>query len=256
MSSTDRFRPARRRAAAIPAAPPPTIATSTRLIALGTIITQLQLEKAAGAPNILASETSSSSWTRFCRIAMTTYPSLLPDTNNDLTAVVVRERTRLVKFIRRRVPNQADAEDILQDVLYEFVDAYRLPASIEQVSAWLFRVARNRIIDRFRKKKEQSLDSAAGHEDEYRLDFALPSTAAGPEAEYARSVMLTAMQQALAELPDQQREVFVAHELEGHSFKAMAARSGIAVNTLLSRKRAAVLYLRARLQSTYDELEF
>jgi RNA polymerase sigma factor (sigma-70 family) len=222
------------------------------------------LEKAAIDPNIPASETSSSSWTRPCRIAMTTYPSLLPDTDNDLTAVVVRERTRLVRFIRRRVPNQADAEDILQDVLYEFVDAYRLPASIEQVSAWLFRVARNRIIDRFRKKKEQSLeetstgalDGDAGNDGEYRLDFALPSTDAGPEAEYARSVLLTAMQRALGELPDPQREVFVAHELEGRSFKAMAAQSGVAVNTLLSRKRAAVLYLRARLQSIYDELEF
>jgi RNA polymerase sigma factor (sigma-70 family) len=181
--------------------------------------------------------------------------SLLPDTDNDLTAVVVRERTRLVKFIRRRVPNRADAEDILQDVLYEFVDAYRLAASIEQVGAWLIRVARNRIIDRFRKRKEQSLDGDAGHEGEY-LDFALPSTDGGPEAEYARTVMLTAMQQALAELPEKQREVFVAHELEGQSFKAMAASSGIAVNTLLSRKRAAVQYLRTRLQSTYDELEF
>jgi RNA polymerase sigma factor (sigma-70 family) len=187
---------------------------------------------------------------------MTTYPSLLPETDSDLTAVVVRERTRLVKFIRRRVANQADAEDILQDVLYEFVDAYRLPASIEQVSAWLFRVARNRIIDRFRKKKEQSLEGAAAPDGEYRLDFALPSTDAGPEAEYARSVMLTALQQALAELPDPQREVFVAHELEGRSFKTMAADSGVAVNTLLSRKRAAVQHLRARLQSTYDELEF
>jgi RNA polymerase sigma factor (sigma-70 family) len=194
---------------------------------------------------------------------MTPYPSLLPDTDDDLTAVVLRERSRLVRFIRRRVPNQADAEDILQDVLYEFVDAYRLPASIEQVSSWLFRVARNRIIDRFRKKKEQSLeetsqgarDGDAGH-DEYRLDFALPSTAAGPEAEYARSVLLTALQQALGELPDNQREAFVAHELEGRSFKAISARSGVAVNTLLSRKRSAVLQLRSRLQSIYDELEF
>jgi len=194
---------------------------------------------------------------------MTSYPAQMSDVDADITAVVLRERTRLGSFIRRRVPDPADAEDILQDVFSEFVDAYRLPASIEQASAWLFRVARNRIIDRFRKKREQSAsgrsqdrvdDEADG--EAYRLDLALPATDAGPEAEYARSVLLSALQQALEGLPDNQRQVFVDHELEGRSFKDMAAQSGVAVNTLLARKRYAVLHLRARLQAVYDELEF
>ncbi len=193
---------------------------------------------------------------------MTAYPTLMTDQDREITAVVLRERSRLGNFIRRRVPDAADAEDILQDVFYEFVDAYRLPASIEQASAWLFRVARNRIIDRFRKKREQPLAQRSDdqHSDSddgsaYRLDLALPATDAGPEGEYARSVLLSALQQALAQLPDNQREVFVAHELEGRSFKDLAAQTGVAVNTLLARKRYAVLYLRRRLQTVYDELE-
>ncbi len=189
---------------------------------------------------------------------MTTYSARMTDVDSDITAVVLRERTRLGSFIRRRVRDPADAEDILQDVFSEFVDAYRLPASIEQASAWLFRVARNRIIDRFRKKREQSAGGGSedrGDEAAYRLDLALPSTNAGPEAEYARSVLLSALQQALEGLPDNQREVFVGHELEGRSFKDMAARSGVAVNTLLARKRYAVLHLRARLRAVYDELD-
>ncbi len=194
---------------------------------------------------------------------MTAYPALMADRDSDITAVVLRERSRLGSFIRRRVRNAADAEDILQDVFYEFVDAYRLPASIEQASAWLFRVARNRIIDRFRKKREQPISQTVddrdvdGEADEetYRLDLALPSPDAGPEAQYVRSALLVALQQALDELPDEQREVFVAHELEGRSFKDMAAQSGVALNTLLARKRYAVLHLRARLQTVHEELE-
>jgi RNA polymerase sigma factor (sigma-70 family) len=187
-------------------------------------------------------------------------PPAIPMTeqDGDITAVVLRERSRLGKFIRRRVFNPADAEDILQDVFYEFVAVHRLPASIEQASAWLFRVARNRIIDRLRKKREQSANQPAGEPDddgEYRLDLALPSPDGGPEADYARSVLLTALQRALDELPDNQREVFVAHELEGRSFKQLAGMSGLSVNTLLARKRYAVLLLRARLQAAYDELE-
>jgi RNA polymerase sigma factor (sigma-70 family) len=201
-------------------------------------------------------------WTHACRATMTAYLAQMTDVDNDITAVVRRERTRLGSFIRRRVPDPADAEDILQDVFSEFVDAYRLPASIEQASAWLFRVARNRIIDRFRKKREQSASGTAAdrsddedNEGDYRLDLALPATDAGPEAEYARSALLSALRQALEGLPDNQREVFVGHELEGRSFKDMAAQSGVAVNTLLARKRYAVLHLRARLQAVYDELE-
>jgi RNA polymerase sigma factor (sigma-70 family) len=178
----------------------------------------------------------------------------MTDKDSEISAVVVRERSRLGNFIRERVGDPAEAEDILQDVFYEFVEEYRLPESIEQASAWLFRVARNRIIDRFRKKKPVSLPET-GEEEEYRLDLALPSPDAGPEAEYARALMLDALRDALDELPRAQREVFVEHELDGRSFKEMAARTGVAINTLLARKRYAVLHLRERLQTIYDELE-
>ena len=178
----------------------------------------------------------------------------MTDKDSEISAVVVRERSRLGNFIRKRIGNPEEAEDILQDVFYEFVEEYRLPESIEQASAWLFRVARNRIIDRFRKKKEVPI-SETGDEEEYRLDLALPSPDAGPEAEYARAVLLDALRQALDELPEAQREVFVEHELEGRSFKEIAAQSGVAINTLLARKRYAVLHLRAQLQAVYDELE-
>ncbi|KXU85180.1 RNA polymerase subunit sigma-24 [Paraburkholderia monticola] len=182
----------------------------------------------------------------------------MTDRDSDITATVVRERTRLVNFIRRRIRDPDDAEDILQDVFQDFVQAYRLPAPIEQASAWLFRAARNRIIDRFRKKKEQPLTDLSDGEDdassEYRLDLALPAHDAGPEALYARALLLKALQDALDELSPNQREVFIAHELEGRAFKDMAAQSGVALNTLLARKRYAVLHLRARLQAIYDEL--
>ncbi|MDF3085245.1 RNA polymerase sigma factor [Burkholderia sola] len=183
----------------------------------------------------------------------------MTDPDRDITATVMRERTRLGNFIRRRIRDPDDAEDVLQDVLHEFVQAYRLPAPIEQASAWLFRTARNRIIDRFRKKKEQPLadllDADDDADSEYRLDLALPSHDAGPEALYARTLLLKALQDALDELPANQREVFIAHELEGRSFKEMAAASGVTLNTLLARKRYAVLHLRARLQPIYDELD-
>lgn len=188
------------------------------------------------------------------------------DRDSAITATVRREQARLVNFIRRNVRDRTDAEDILQDVLSEFVEAYRLPETIEQAGAWLFRVARNRIIDRFRKKKEQPLSELAGGNDDalafddedspYRLDLALPSPDAGPEAQYARRRLLDALQQALNELPENQREVFVAHEIEGLSFKELAEQTGAPVNTLLARKRYAVLQLRSRLQPIYDEFDF
>jgi RNA polymerase sigma factor (sigma-70 family) len=188
--------------------------------------------------------------------------SPMSERDREITATVLRERTRLGNFIRRRVRDPRDAEDILQDVLHELVQAYRLPEPIEQVSAWLFRVARNRIIDRFRKKREQPLadiadvaDDSDNFDDEYRLDMPLPAPDAGPEAAYARSVLLAALQDALDELPANQREIFVAHELEGRSFKELASESGVSVNTLLARKRYAVLHLRGRLQAVYDELD-
>ena len=186
---------------------------------------------------------------------------LMTERDRDITATVLRERSRLGNFIRRRVADQGEAEDILQDVFQEFVEAYRLPAPIEQASAWLFKVARFRIVDRFRKKKEEPLHQAgvagdAEDEGAEYLDLVLPDPAAGPEAEYERSVLLQALEAALDELPAAQREVFVAHELEGLSFKEMAARSGVAQNTLLARKRYAVLHLRDRLQAVYDDFDF
>jgi len=173
-----------------------------------------------------------------------------------LSEVVTRERSRLRHFIRRRVPDARDAEDILQDVFYELVEANRLLMPIEHVTGWLFRVARNRITDLFRRKRPESFgDTAvAGEGDELlQLEDLLPSPEAGPEALYARKVLLDELELAVGELPEAQRKVFVAHELEGRSFKQMAAETGVSVNTLLSRKRYAVLHLRDRLRSAYDE---
>ena len=173
-----------------------------------------------------------------------------------ISEVVKREQSRLRNFIRRRVPDPRDAEDILQDVFYELVEANRLLMPIEHVTGWLFRVARNRITDLFRKKTPESFsDTAVAAEDDelLRIEDLLPSPDAGPEALYVRSVLLDELELALDDLPDEQREVFVAHELEGRSFKDMAAETGVSVNTLLSRKRYAVLHLRERLQSVYDE---
>jgi len=176
------------------------------------------------------------------------------DQDQAITATVLRERSKLGSFIRRRVADQTDAEDILQDVFYEFTQAHRLPEPIEQVSAWLYRVARNRIIDRFRKKKEVRLDDMVDEDGEAcRLDLLLPSAEAGPEHAYHRAMLLAHLQAALEELPANQREVFIAHELDGLSFKDMALDSGVSVNTLLARKRYAVLHLRARLQDLYNE---
>ncbi len=172
-----------------------------------------------------------------------------------IAEVVEQERSRLRRFISRRVPDPRDAEDVLQDVFYALVEANRLLMPIEHVTGWLFRVARNRITDLFRKKKPESFVGTAGEEDDERLHLEdmLPSPDAGPDALYARNVLLDALELALDELPEEQREVFVAHELEGRSFREMAAETGESVNTLLSRKRYAVLHLRKRLQAIYDE---
>jgi RNA polymerase sigma factor (sigma-70 family) len=173
-----------------------------------------------------------------------------------ISEVVKREQSRLRNFIRRRVPDPRDAEDILQDVFYKLVEANRLLMPIEHVTGWLFRVARNRITDLFRKKKPESFSDTAVADDDgelLQLEDLLPSPDAGPEALYARNVLLDELELAIDELPEEQREVFVAHELEGCSFKEMAAGTGVSVNTLLARKRYAVLHLRERLQSIYDE---
>jgi RNA polymerase sigma factor (sigma-70 family) len=182
---------------------------------------------------------------------------LMAEQDQRISEAIGREHARLRNFIRRRVPDPRDAEDILQDVFYKLVEANRLLMPIEHITGWLFRVARNRITDLFRKKKPESFsDTAVTDEDDELLQWEdlLPSPDAGPEALYARSVLLDELELALGELPEEQREVFVAHELEGRSFKEIAAQTGVSVNTLLSRKRYAVLHLRERLQDIYDEL--
>jgi RNA polymerase sigma factor (sigma-70 family) len=181
----------------------------------------------------------------------------MADQDPRISETVMREQNRLRNFIRKRVADSSEAEDILQDVFYELVEASRMMKPIEQVSAWLFRVARNKIIDFFRKKRPEASigDHLTGSEDgePFTLEDMLPSSDEGPEAAFARSVLLEELEEALEELPEEQREAFVAHELEGFSFKEIAARTGVGVNTLLSRKHYAVIQLRDRLQAIYDE---
>jgi RNA polymerase sigma factor (sigma-70 family) len=176
--------------------------------------------------------------------------------DRQIAEVVANERPRLSNFIRKRVPNPADAEDLLQEVLYELVQAHRLLMPIETVTGWLYRVARNRITDLFRKKKPENFSDAALEDSEgEQLDIEdlLPSPDAGPEALYFRQVLLDELSAAIAELPEDQREVFVAHELDGRSFKDLSAETGVNINTLLARKRYAVLHLRRRLESIHNE---
>ena len=176
--------------------------------------------------------------------------------DRQISEIFIEERSRLRDFIRRRVPDPSDAEDIVQEVFYELVDANRRLMPIEHLTGWLFRVARNRITDLFRKKKPETFSAAAveGQDGEWlRIEDLLPSPDAGPEALYLRGVLLDELEAALNELPEEQLDAFVAHELEGRSFKELSAESGVKVNTLLARKRYAVLHLRARLQSLHDE---
>ena len=173
-----------------------------------------------------------------------------------ISEVVKREGSRLRNFIRRRVSDPGDVEDVLQDVFYRLVEANRLLMPIDHVTGWLFRVARNRITDLFRKKKPGPFSNAAVEDEEgelLQIEDMLPSPDAGPEALYFRNLLLDELELALDELPDEQREVFIAHELEGRSFRELSAEMGVSVNTLLSRKRYAVLHLRERLRSIYDE---
>jgi RNA polymerase sigma factor (sigma-70 family) len=184
-----------------------------------------------------------------------------PVTEQDqrISEAISRDEPRLRNFIRRRVADQSEAEDILQEVFYELVEAYRMMKPVQQVTAWLFRVARNRIIDLFRRKSREGVraDSAGLSEDGEVLlwEELLPSPDAGPEAAYARRLLLEQLDDALDELPEEQREVFIAHELMGYSFKEISERSGVSVNTLLSRKHYAVLHLRERLRAVYDQLK-
>jgi RNA polymerase sigma factor (sigma-70 family) len=173
-----------------------------------------------------------------------------------ISQAVERDRPKLRSFIRKHVADTGEAEDILQDVFYELLEAYRLMKPVEHVTAWLYRVARNRMIDLFRRSKPSSLNNpVSAEEDGDTLEDLLPSADAGPEAAYARSLLLDALDGALEELPEAQREVFIAHELMGQSFKEISTETGLSVNTLLSRKRYAVMHLRQSLQSIYENFE-
>jgi RNA polymerase sigma factor (sigma-70 family) len=182
---------------------------------------------------------------------------LMTEQDRQISEIIAEERSRLRNFIRKRVPNDADAEDLLQEVFFEVLEAYRLMEPAQQWSAWMFRVARNRIIDLFRKKRLVAFGNdpvaVSGEGEALRLEDVLPSPDAGPAEAYARTVVLDELDEALDELPEEQREVFIAHEIEGYSFKEIAARTGISVKTLLSRKHYAVVHLRRRLQAIYDE---
>jgi RNA polymerase sigma factor (sigma-70 family) len=180
----------------------------------------------------------------------------MTEQDQKISEAMARDEPRLRDFIRRRVADRGDAEDILQDVFYQLVEANRLLMPIDHITAWLFRVARNRIIDFFRKKKPETFSDIVIADEEGNLlpiEDLLPSPDAGPEALYVRNVFLDEIEQAIAELPEEQREVFIAHELQGLSFKEIAAKTGVNLNTLLARKHYAVLHLRQRLQSIYDE---
>ena len=182
----------------------------------------------------------------------------MSEQDRKISEIVAGEKGRLRNFIRRRVPDTSDAEDILQEVFYELVEANRLLMPIDHVTGWLFRVARNRITDLFRKKKPELLSNAAiaGEEGELLyLEDLLPSPDAGPEALYMRGMLLEELEDALDELPEEQRQVFIAHEIEGRSFKELSAETGVNLNTLLARKRYAVLHLRERLQGFYEEFQ-
>jgi RNA polymerase sigma factor (sigma-70 family) len=185
-------------------------------------------------------------------------PQMALEQDQRISEVLKREGSRLRNFIRRRVSDPGDVEDVLQDVFYRLVEANRLLMPIDHVTGWLFRVARNRITDLFRKKKPELFSDAVIESEEgeaLQIEDLLPSPDAGPDALYVRNLLLEEIDLALEELPDEQREVFIAHELEGRSFKELASETGVSVNTLLSRKRYAVLHLRARLQTMYDELQ-
>jgi RNA polymerase sigma factor (sigma-70 family) len=185
---------------------------------------------------------------------MPTQDSTLAEQDRFFTEAMERDEPRLRSFIRKRVLDAGEAEDILQDVFYELLEAYRFMKPMEQVTAWLFRVARNRITDLFRRKKPVSLNEPASDEQSLSLEDLLPSAEAGPDAVYARNMLFDLLDEALDELPENQREVFVAHELLGRSFKELAEETSVSVATLLSRKRYAVLHLRRRLKEMYEDL--
>ncbi len=190
-------------------------------------------------------------------VTMADNPLMNAEQDQGITLTVRQEQARLRRFIRRHVMDRHEAEDILQEVFYELVEAYRLVKPIEQVGNWLMRVARNRIIDRFRKRRHEALPESAFTDadgDTLNWDELLPSAEAGPEALFARELLLEQIEAAVAALPVLQREVFIAHEFEGRSFRELSLALGVSVNTLLSRKHAAVTTLRRQLQDIYSEL--
>jgi RNA polymerase sigma factor (sigma-70 family) len=192
-------------------------------------------------------------WSVSQKELMPSQDSTLAEQDRFFTEALERDKPRLRSFIRRRVLDAGDAEDILQDVFYELLEAYRFMKPMEQVTAWLFRVARNRITDLFRKQKPVSLSEPVSEEESLSLEDLLPSVEAGPDAVYARNLLFDLLDEALDELPEKQREIFVAHELQGRSFKELAEETGVSVTTLLSRKRYAVLHLRQRLGEMYED---
>jgi len=190
-------------------------------------------------------------------MAALTTPAMNVHQDQAITEAVEQQRSRLQNFIRRRVADPDDVEDILQDVFFELVEAYRLVKPVREVGAWLFQIARNRIVDRFRKRKTEAITdlSVATEDDEMlTIEDLLPSPDGNPETAFLRSVLLERLAEALAELPDEQRAIFIAQEIEGRSFNELAVESGLSINTLLSRKRYAVLHLRRRLQAIYDQI--
>lgn len=190
-------------------------------------------------------------------VILATIPAMSAEQDQAIRDTVLGERARLLRFIRRYVTDREEVDDILQEVFYELVGAYRLMQPIEQAGAWLLRVARNRIIDRFRRRRPVQLQSEVTDSEGETLPWEelLPSAEAGPDAQFARQILMEQIQAAIEQLPDAQRQIFIAHELEGRSFKELALETGVSVNTLLSRKHAAVSSLRQRLQTVYEEFE-
>jgi RNA polymerase sigma factor (sigma-70 family) len=184
---------------------------------------------------------------------MPSQDSTLAEQDRFFAEALERDEPRLRRFIRKRVLDAGEAEDILQDVFYELLEAYRFMKPMEQVTAWLFRVARNRITDLFRRQRPVSLNEPASDDESLSLEDLLPSAEAGPDAVYARNLLFDLLDEALDELPENQREVFVAHELLGRSFKELAEETGVSMTTLLSRKHYAVLHLRQRLREMYED---
>ncbi len=185
---------------------------------------------------------------------MTSQEWTIAEQDQFIADAVARDEPRLRNFIRKRVLDSSEAEDILQDVFYELIESYRLMKPIEQVTAWLYRVARNRITDLFRRHRPDSLNDPAYDDESVSLQDLLPSPDAGPDAMYARNVMLEVLDDALDEMPASQRDVFIAHEVQGKSFKEIAEETGTSVNTLLSRKRYAIQHLRRRLLEMDESL--